>query len=238
MALRLFALLLLFLTMPSPSLAQDASAQKPIGEQGAIVCLGDSTTAGVGASASTNRWTDLLGRRLQAAPATAHLSVVNAGIAGNRLLHDNVGPSALSRLEHDALAIKDVRWLILLEGINDIGFARLPNAVPADTVSTEQIIAAYREIIAKAHARGIKVIGGTILPFAGSMFFSAKGEEQRQALNAFIRTGGEFDAVIDFEAAMRDPAKPEALFDSGDHLHPSDAGYKAMSEAVDLGLFR
>ncbi|WP_313801360.1 SGNH/GDSL hydrolase family protein [Sphingobium sp.] len=216
------------------------------GPTGVIVALGDSITDGRGATTNGNdRWTDNLARRLQADPKRRHLAVVNQGIGGNRLLDDGLGPNALSRLDRDVLAQPGVRYLILLEGINDIGTltrdATASDAEHARLVS--RIIGAYRQIIARARAKGIKVIGATILPFQGNSYYhpDARNEADRQAVNRWISEPGNFDGVIDFDRIMRDPARPDHLlprYDVGDALHPSPAGYRAMAEAVPLDLFR
>jgi lysophospholipase L1-like esterase len=207
-----------------------------------IVAFGDSITDGHQSTHDANhRWPDLLAARLQAAPGTASIAVVNSGISGNRILHDNLGPSALSRFDRDALEKTGVRWIVLLEGINDIGASSQP-PTPQDDVSASQIIDGLRTLIARAHAKGIKIYGATLTPFAVAEwpYYTPEGEVKRQAVNAWIRSSGAFDAVIDFDKITRDPAHPTRFlpaYDSGDHLHPSDAGYKAMADAVDLGLF-
>ncbi|PJG45972.1 GDSL family lipase [Sphingobium sp. LB126] len=210
-----------------------------------IVALGDSITDGRGATTDGNdRWTDNLARRLQADPKRRHMAIVNQGIGGNRLLQDGLGPNALARLDRDVLAQPGVRALILLEGINDIG--TLTREAPASAADHAELVkrmtGAYRQIIARARSRGIKVIGGTILPFAGNGYYhpDAANEADRQVVNQWIRTPGHFDAVIDFDRALRDPAWPDRLlsrYDSGDGLHPSPAGYRAMADAIPLGLF-
>ena len=207
-----------------------------------IVAFGDSITDGHQSTHDANhRWPDLLAARLQAAPGTASITVVNSGISGNRILHDNLGPSALSRFDRDALEKTGVRWIVLLEGINDIGASSQP-PTPQDDVSASQIIDGLRTLIARAHAKGIKIYGATLTPFAVAEwpYYTPEGEVKRQAVNAWIRSSGAFDAVIDFDKITRDPAHPTRFlpaYDSGDHLHPSDAGYKAMADALELGLF-
>jgi lysophospholipase L1-like esterase len=212
----------------------------------AVVVLGDSITDGHGATTNGNdRWTDDLARRLAQSPPGHAVAVLNAGLGGNRILNDGLGPSALARVDRDVLAPGGVQSLIVLEGVNDLGtFAR--NADPTAAQHAElvsRLIGAYTQIIARAHAHGIKAIGATILPFGGNTFYhpGPLTESDRQALNAWIRGPGHFDAVIDFDRALADPAHPDqfrADYDGGDHLHPSVAGYHAMADAVPLTLFQ
>jgi len=212
---------------------------------GAIVALGDSITDGSWSTTDGNdRWPDVLATRLQADPRTAGLGVLNVGIGGNRVLLDGRGPSALARFDRDVLAQAGARYLIVLEGVNDLGtLTKTQPATPeahADLV--RRLTAAYAQIIARAHQHGLRVYGATILPFGGAVSYhpDAANEADRQAVNAWIRTPGHFDGVIDFDAATRDPANPDRLlptYDSGDHLHPSPAGYRAMGKAIDLELF-
>jgi lysophospholipase L1-like esterase len=212
----------------------------------AIVAFGDSITDGYGVKPNTNaRWTDALQRRLRAAPGMGEVAVLNAGIGGNRLLNDGLGPNALARFDHDVIGQPGVTHLIVLEGVNDLGTLTREAPVPAaaHTALVARMIDAYRQIVARAHARGIKAIGATIMPYAGSGYYhpDAQNEADRQAVNRWIRTPGNFDAVIDFDAAMRDSADPKRLrkdYDSGDGLHPSVAGYAAMAAAVPLALLR
>jgi len=210
-----------------------------------IVALGDSITDGHGATINGNdRWPDVLARRLQTARLSG-VGVLNQGIGGNHLLTDGLGPNALARFDRDVLAQTAVRELIVLEGVNDLGaLARSNKAAPQDHAALVQhIIAAYEQIVLRAHAGKIRVFGGTITPFAGSDYYhpGAASEADRQAVNAWIRAPGHFDAVIDFDQVTRDPAHPERLlpaFDCGDHLHPSPAGYAAMANAIPLSIFR
>lgn len=210
-----------------------------------VVTLGDSITDGHGATTNGNdRWPDDLARRLQADRRTRQVAVLNNGIGGNRVLQNGIGPSALARFDHDVLAQAGARYLLVLEGVNDLGmFGRTAEHSRAEHHElVEQIIGAYHQIITHAHTDGIKVAGCTILPFVGSAFYHPDAEEEadRQAINKWIRTAGHFDEVIDFDKVMRDPAAPDRLrptFDSGDHLHPSPAGYAAMADAVPLAFF-
>jgi len=215
------------------------------GQRGAaVVAVGDSITDGYASTVDANRrWPNLLAARLQGRADLRHVAVVDHGISGNRTLHDFIGPNALARFDRDLSGSPGARWVILLEGINNIG---IPGAfgLPDEQVSAEDIIAGHRQLIVRAHERGLKIYGATLTPFEGTTFpgyFTAAGEVKRQAVNAWIRHSGEFDAVIDFDKAARDPAHPTRLlpaYDSGDHLHPNDAGYQAMANAIELRLFR
>lgn len=209
----------------------------------AVVLLGDSITDGYGVKPATHqRWTDEFSRRLRANPATADIGVLNHGIGGNRLLRDGLGPNILARLERDVLAQTGVRWLVVFAGINDIGTRLDARKKGEPYASADEIIGALVQIADRAEAAGIKAYGATITPYAGAGFYwSEDGEADRQKVNSWIRTSGRFAVVIDFDAILRDPKDPSRLapeFDSGDHLHPSMAGYKRMGEAVDLRLFQ
>ena len=209
--------------------------------RGAVVAFGDSITAGVGSSLNAYaNWPDDLARRL-ATPTGPTLSVVDAGIAGNRVLTNTpcCGRSALARFDADVLAQTGVRDVILLEGINDIGFAHGTNPLtaPHTAVSAQQLITGYQKLIAAAHSAGLRIFGATLLPFKGANYWTAQGERVREAVNHWILTSGAFDGVINFAAAVADPTNPLRLnpaYDSGDHLHPNDAGYRAMAAAVSI----
>lgn len=205
-----------------------------------IVALGDSITDGFSTTRDAERaWPALLARRLQATGKTRRAAVVNQGISGNQVLRDGAGLSALARFDRDVLSRPGVRWVILLEGINDInlrGRTDGPNALTAD-----ELIWGYRQIIARCHLHGIKVVGATIMPEEGVFLASERGEAIRQAVNQWIRAKGNFDAMVDFDAVVRDPQRPARIkpeFDPGDHIHPNDAANQAMADAFDLGLFR
>ncbi len=211
----------------------------------AMVVLGDSITDGYGTTTNqNNRWTDTLAKRLKDVARTRDVAVLNQGIGGNRVLLDGLGPNALARFDADVLAPAGVRYLMVMEGINDLGMAtRDAELSQAEhDALVRRILAAYEQIVTRAHAHGIKVIGATLTPFVGSDYYhpDAQTEADRKALNQWIRMPGHFDAVIDFDQLLRDPEHPDRLwprFDSGDHLHPSLAGYAAMGEALPLSLF-
>jgi len=202
---------------------------------GSVVAFGDSITDGLRSTQGANRrWPNVLARRL----ADRHgrtLSVVDQGISGNRVLADGAGINAQARLDRDVLTQTDARVVIFLEGINDIGFADLGLGPP---ISSADLIAGYRQIILRCHDAGLTIIGGTLLPFKGVPgYWNETGERIREEVNHWIRTSGAFDAVVDFAAIMADAADPQILnpaYDSGDHLHPNDAGYQAMADAIDL----
>lgn len=204
----------------------------------AVVCFGDSITEGVASTRGQFRgWCDRLADRLQSNPATRGWSVVNAGIGSNRLLHDTPSTNALSRIDRDVFAVPGVTRIIVLLGINDIQYS---HRNPAEAVTADDIIAALQQLVLRAHAKGIAVTGGTITAFGGSASYSPEGEAMRVKVNEWIRDGGAFDGVVDFDRATRDPADPSRLqagADSGGHLHPNDTGYALMGDAISLSLF-
>ena len=210
-----------------------------------VVALGDSITDGHGSTTNGNdRWTDALAARLQAEKKTRNVGVSNQGIGGNHLLTDGLGPNVLARFDRDVLAPAGARWVIVFEGVNDLGGLARTGEVSAEdhAALVERVIAAYEQIVERAHENGLRVYGATITPYTGSDYYhpGPMSERDRQAVNQWIRAEGHFDAVIDFDAAVRDPEHPDRLspaFDCGDHLHPGPAGYKAMGEAVPLTLF-
>lgn len=207
----------------------------------AIVTLGDSITDGVGSNPDlNNRWPNYLARRLLNDDNAPDFAVVNAGLSGNRVLQENsprFGENLQLRFERDVLALSGVTHIVLMEGINDIGMGGM---FPGEHVSADEIIAGYKQIIARAHARDIKIIGATLTPFEGAAYFTEEGEVKRQSVNAWIRTSGEFDGIIDFEIPARDPSHITRLIPSytADNLHPNDDGYKAMADVIDLNLFK
>ncbi len=204
----------------------------------AVITLGDSITDGARSTVDTNqRWPDELARRLQADPKYRRFSVLNEGISGNKILLDGAGPNALARFDRDVLAQSGAKYLLILEGINDIG--RL-HGTPDAGLTAADLIGALDQMILRAHTHGIAVIGCTLTPYHGAGYYTENGEAIRKAVNDWIRTGGAFDGVVDFEAAVRDPNHPDTFLpadDPGDHLHPNDAGYKVMGDAIDLKLF-
>lgn len=207
-----------------------------------VVALGDSITDGNGSTPDADRrWPDILAQRL----APHGVAVANAGISGGRLARDGMGMSALARLEQDVLSQPGVTDVIVLLGINDIGWPGSPFAPGERPATLDELTAAYRQLVAASHVRGVRVTAGTLPPFEGALagtpyagHYSPAKERLRQQLNDWIRTAGAFDAVVDFDAVLRDAARPgrmRAAFDSGDHLHPGDAGYRAMAGAIDIG---
>jgi lysophospholipase L1-like esterase len=205
-----------------------------------VVALGDSITDGTASTVDGNkRWPDVLARRLMPAKGSRKIAVVNAGIAGNRLLSQapgTAGINILARFDHDVLTQPGAEYVVVLEAINDIGLAR-QNPTPG----AADLIAAARQLIARAHAQGLKIYGGTLTPFEGAAYWTAEGETKREAVNEWIRTAKEYDGVIDFDAAVHDPQHPTKYlpqYESRDHLHPSDAGYEAMGDAINLAMFK
>ncbi|HXW07146.1 MAG TPA: SGNH/GDSL hydrolase family protein [Vicinamibacterales bacterium] len=214
----------------------DVLVPKPTGT---IVAFGDSVTDGIGSTPNDNmRWPDHFAARIMSVPGNHDMGVVNGGLTGNRLVHDILGPNGLARFDRDVLTQPGVRHVVVLLGNNDIIFGQL---IPADAVTPEQIIQAHRMLIERARVRGLKIYGATLTPFKGALdnaLFPA-AEAQRQAVNAWIRTSGEYDAVIDFDLAVRDQNDPAQLdpLRRADVLHPNDRGYAAMADAIDLKLF-
>jgi lysophospholipase L1-like esterase len=204
--------------------------------RGSVVALGDSITDGYRSTLGTDHtWPDFLARRINNRRSIKK-SVLNAGISGNRVLYNSprFGVNAQARLNRDVLAQTGVTDVILLEGINDIGFSQ-------PDITAEQLIDGYQQIIARTHAKGLRIFGGTLTPYKGAAYYTKEGERTRQTVNHWLRTSGAFDGVIDFDQALQDPNNPKQLlpkYDSGDHLHPNDAGYRAMGNAVDLSLLK
>ncbi|WP_294393273.1 SGNH/GDSL hydrolase family protein [uncultured Sphingomonas sp.] len=205
---------------------------------GTIAAFGDSITDGFNATIDADRrWPDVLAARLDRG-GKLRFGVINAAISGNRLLLTGAGPAALARFDRDVLSVPGVKYVVILEGVNDIGSATRDGR-PLPTPDT--VIGAYRQMIERAHDKGVKVIGATILPYKGAGYYGTQGEVVRQAVNAWIRTPGHFDGVADFDRVTADRTDPQTIaapYDSGDHLHPGDAGYQAMGQSIDLGLFR
>lgn len=215
----------------------------------AVVVLGDSISDGVGSTPGENRrWPDLLAARLNARSGTAGWGVVNHGISGNRVLSDGAGESALARFDRDVLSVPGATHVIVFEGVNDLGlaFGSFDGPIgdfipPGAEVTFETMVAGFRQIIARARSQGLGVYGATIAPYEGAGYYSSEGEAVRQSINDWMRTSGEFDAVLDFDAVLRDPDRPTQMREglhSGDHLHGSDAGYRAVADSIDLALFR
>ncbi len=205
-----------------------------------VVALGDSITDGFATTVDANlAWPTLLAKRFAANKGTQNVAVVNQGISGNQVLRDGAGISALARLERDVLTRPGVKWVILFEGINDINLRTRPNG--ANPLTPDELIWGYRQIIERCHALGIKVLGATMTPSVGVPTYSELGEQVRVAVNRWIRERGNFDALVDFEAVLRDPQHPEKMraeLDPGDHIHPNDKGNQLMADAFDLGAFK
>lgn len=211
---------------------------------GAMVAFGDSITDGTRSTPNANAsWPSYLAQRL------SNVAVLNQGISANRVLRDGFGVSALARFDRDVLSQPGVKWVAVLEGINDIGagigpefvFAPRPNAPASEVVTPDELIGAYKQMIERAHEHGIKIYGSPLTPFENAPYYTEHGEETRETVNQWIRTSKAFDAIIDFESVVKDPQQPKKIkaeYDSGDHLHPNDAGYKAMADAVNQALFR
>lgn len=202
---------------------------------GAVAILGDSITDGRGSGTDKqNRWPDELARRLQAVASTQDVGVLNHGVGGNCVLKACLGPAGNQRFDHDIIQQTGVQWMIILEGVNDLGNSASAGAVANDLITN------FEQMVDKAHGKGLLAYGATILPFGGSSYDNADREAARKKVNNWIRTSGKFDAVIDFDLVMRDPNNQSRLLnsvDSGDHLHPNENGYKVMAEAIDLKLF-
>jgi lysophospholipase L1-like esterase len=218
-------------------------------QTGAIVAFGDSITDGTQSTQDANaRWTDQLGRRLMSQPGNPAIGVLNEGIAGERILHDSIGPNALARFDRDVLSQTGVTHVIVQLGGNDIGAGWPGGLSPAEEVTAEQIIQSHKQLIERAHARGLKIYGATLTPTQGFVVpgtpfgsYSPANEVKRQTVNGWIRTSGAYDGVIDFDMVLRDPNFPARILpslDSGDHGHPTDDGYKKLADAIDLKLFK
>jgi lysophospholipase L1-like esterase len=228
-------------TMPSTCFLQSVIVQSADRHAAAVVTLGDSITDGAHSTLDANRrYPDYLAERLHAEHRTSHLAVLNAGISGGRVLYEGHGPSALERFDRDVLAQPGVRYVIYLEGINDIGQVLRPSS-PEKDLTAEDLIFAATQLVERAHLHGVKVIGATLLPFGPKILSDRPGWSRARQLikqyNDWVRTSNTFDAVADFNKATADPQNPQTLlpaYDSGDHVHPSDAGYKAMADSVDL----
>jgi lysophospholipase L1-like esterase len=211
----------------------------------AIVTLGDSITDGHGATDNGNdRWPDDLAARLQKATALRTRAVLNAGLGGNRVLLDGQGPNALARFDRDVLAQPGVRYVIVFEGVNDLGMSTKDGEITPEehAALVAHIIGAYQQMIDRAHMAGLKIYGATITPYQGFDFYhpTDANEADRQAINAWIRTPRHYDAVLDFDRIVADPAHPSQLlpkYDSGDHIHPNAMAYHAMADSIPLALF-
>ncbi|MEO8467804.1 MAG: SGNH/GDSL hydrolase family protein [Gammaproteobacteria bacterium] len=216
----------------------------------AVVMFGDSITDGVGSTAGANRrWPDLLAERLSARRGGTRFGIVNQGISGNQVLSDGAGVSALARFDRDVLSVPGLSHVIVFEGVNDLGlgYGKLEGPLaaimpkPAITPTRDAMVSAYRQMIARAHTKGLKIYGATIAPYEGAAYYTPEGDAVRQAINQWIRTSKEFDAVLDFDAAFRDPAHAARMkeeYQVGDHLHGSDAGYRVVAGSIDLALFK
>jgi lysophospholipase L1-like esterase len=219
----------------------------------AIVAFGDSITDGAGAGVSHYAdWPDKLAQRFAASRPNNHTAILNEGISGNRILHDAAGTAALARFDRDVLGKSGVKGLIVLEGINDIGFPRIrmeelkspstpKNPFVSEKVSAEEIIAGLQQLIVRAHEHGLLIFGATLTPCEGTNSWDAEGEAIRQRVNQWIRAAGAYDGFIDFDSVIRDPEHPsrmKAIYDSGDHIHPNDAGYQVMANAIDLNMLQ
>ena len=207
----------------------------------AIVTFGDSITDGATSTNDANAsWPSVLARRLQVA-GMRNVAVVNQGISGNRVVRDGTGANALARFDRDVLAQPGVKWVVIMEGINDIGQGARTGAAADAAITAEELIAAYRQMAARAHEHGIKVIGATLTPYEGAAYYNPAGEVMRSTVNEWIRTSGVYDAVFDFDAVTRDPSNPKHFrseFNIRDNLHPNDTGYAAMADSIDLSIFR
>lgn len=228
-------------TARAPALASEIDAALgPDPARRVVVAFGDSITEGAGSTPGAFKsWPDQFADRLAGLPEGRHVVVLNAGISGNRLLHDGAGPNALARFDRDALDAPGVTDVILLEGVNDIGWGSEP-AHQDEQVGVDALIAADRQLAERAHGRGVRIWAGLLTPYEGAVYYDPAGETKREALNRWIRGGGAFDGVIDFDAAVRDPADPlryRPADDHGDHLHPSDEGYRVMAQTIDPALF-
>ena len=210
-------------------------------EAGSIVAFGDSITDGAYSTVDANhRWSDYLARKLHETKGSGELGVLDEGIDGNRVLNDGWAQNALARFDRDVTAQSGVQYLIVLEGINDIGRLSHPRT-PADDISVLDLETGLRQLVDRSHTYHIKVIGATLTPYKGAGYYSEKGEAVRTALNQWIRTGGIFDGVVDFDQVTRDPNDPQQFlpkYDHGDHLHPSDAGYEVLGNALELELLK
>jgi lysophospholipase L1-like esterase len=210
-------------------------------ETSVVVAYGDSITDGATSTNDANAsWPSALARRLNAA-GMKNVAVVNHGISGNRVVRDGAGTNALARFDRDVLSQPGVKYVVIMEGINDIGQGARDGAAPDAAITADELIAAYKQMAARAHERGIKVIGATLTPYEGATYYSAAGETMRSTVNAWIRTNGVFDGYVDFDLATRDPNNPKHFlkeYNIRDNLHPNDAGYKAMAESIDLSVFK